>query len=804
MNRDREYSKAIPYFGYGKIPPERDKHVSEDTGSLIAVVKLFLRSWPYIRPLLLGHWYVPGKGKDPNIADNVGGEGYSFAYAPIVVIGFAIAAPLFGYAPTDLSLASTWCLYVCVLSLCVNVAALPFARGGAQNIVILLTALSGILINVVTTFFIDGYVDGFYSGVLTVLCLAGWMIQFRFQSHRLEARYRISAHLVYYYAIDFIRRFINLAMGLVLVDLLNQTILLAEPMMPWLAELWGRPDLARGTAEVLTVEQRIDIVWLHMQIEFVLWLLLLPFDIFAPWYNVWIMQRINQNLRLALVERWHQLSLNYHSDHRVGDSIFRIYQDSSQVTGVINRIINLVITLGSYATCVVLVSLFSPLVGVIAGGVLIPAFIIGHWAMPRMRVRSLVYRAATSDTTATIQEAVKAIKLIKANRSEEREQDRFENDSVIAMNAAFSVRMMVVVVTILMFELVCVCLLAGEFLIATWASEERPTFWPEIAEAVGISFVIWNLAAFNWVRGQFHEASGDMRSLMREWLSAQDMAMGLQRVFDILDVEPDIKNAPDAIPLRGFTKEINFDQVGYSYQSDRPVLEDISFTAKPSTITAIVGPTGSGKSTIVSLLLRLFDPDKGSISIDGVDIRKLMVGSLRQQISIALQENVLFAMTVRDNIKYAMPDATDAEVETAVRIADMANYVSELPQGLDTVLSDRGGKLSTGQRQRLSIARAVVKNTPILVLDEPTASLDAETDHRVMANLADWGKDRALFVITHRLSTIRRANQILYVDSGSVLECGTHEQLMQIESGQYRGLVEAETQLQSDAKVDLE
>lgn len=337
-----------------------------------------------------------------------------------------------------------------------------------------------------------------------------------------------------------------------------------------------------------------------------------------------------------------------------------------------------------------------------------------------------------------------------------------------------------------------------------WASEARPTFWPELAEAVGISFVIWNLAAFNWVKGQFHEASYNMRGLMREWLSAQDMAMGLQRVFDILDIQPDVKNDPDAIPLRDFKNEIKFDAVGYSYEPDRPVLENISFTAKPSTITAIVGPTGSGKSTIVSLLLRLFDPEKGSISIDGVDIRKFIVGSLRQQVSIALQENVLFAMSVRDNIKYAMSDATDAEVDAAVRVSDMAGYVNELPQGLDTVLSDRGGKLSSGQRQRLSIARAVVKNTLILVLDEPTASLDAETDHRVMANLADWGRDRALFVITHRISTIRRTDQILYVDNGRVIENGTHEELVQIENGLYRALVEAETQLRSDSETELE
>ena len=223
------------------------------------------------------------------------------------------------------------------------------------------------------------------------------------------------------------------------------------------------------------------------------------------------MQKINQNLRLSLVERWHQLSLNYHSNHRVGDSIFRIYQDSSQVTGVINRIINLVMIIGSYVTCVILITAFSPLVGFIASCILIPAFLIGAWSMPLMRVRSLVYRAATSDTTATVQETVKAIKLIKAHRSEEREQEKFETDSVIAMNAAFRVRMMIVIVTIVMFTFACICLLAGEFLLATWASEGRDTFSPELASSIGISWVIWNLAAFNWTKGQFHESSGDIR-----------------------------------------------------------------------------------------------------------------------------------------------------------------------------------------------------------------------------------------------------------------------------------------------------
>ncbi|HBZ72675.1 MAG TPA: hypothetical protein DEP35_24255, partial [Deltaproteobacteria bacterium] len=191
-----------------------------------------------------------------------------------------------------------------------------------------------------------------------------------------------------------------------------------------------------------------------------------------------------------------------------------------------------------------------------------------------------------------------------------------------------------------------------------------------------------------------------------------------------------------------------------------------------------VGPTGAGKSTLVALLLRLFDPDRGRIEVDGVDLRRFRVASLRSRIAIALQENVLFGATVRENIRYAVPQASDAAVREAARIACADEFIAALPEGFETPLGERGAKLSTGQRQRLSIARAVLKDTPILVLDEPTASLDAETELRVLANLAAWGKGRVIFLITHRLSTIRRADRIVVLQEGRVVEQGTHEELL--------------------------
>ena len=208
------------------------------------------------------------------------------------------------------------------------------------------------------------------------------------------------------------------------------------------------------------------------------------------------------------------------------------------------------------------------------------------------------------------------------------------------------------------------------------------------------------------------------------------------------------------------------------------------------------------------LLLRLYDADAGAVSIDGIDLRGYTVDSVRGGIAIALQENVLFAMSVRENIRYVAPDADESQVREAIRIACMEDYVEGLPEGLDTVLGDRGGRISTGQRQRLSIARAVVRNTPILILDEPTAALDAATENRVMTNLSEWaaggaagagrkhGTDkRAIFLITHRISTIRRADTILYLDDGRIIESGSHDELMAIAGGRYRSFVEAESHL---------
>ena len=822
MTTNYERSRALPMFGDGAIPKDRDRSVEEDDSGLIDVILLFLRSWPYIRPQFLGRWWTPGQKIEDRVADTVAGEGYHFGYAPYLVAVIALAGPLFDIVPASIEW-PVYLLYIPVAAMVLSIYCMAISSGKSQMAATSCLVLAGIGTNIVATYVIPGIADGFYAGAVTLGCLTGWAVQYKTTSGHLEFRMRAGTHLVYFYAINFFQRFLGFALGLLAIDLLNQSLLQNEPLAPGLANLLGLPELSQEVLDELTHEQRHDLKWLYVYIALVATLVQVTLGCISRYYNMWIMQRINQDLRVALLERWHQLSLSYHSGHRTGDSIYRIYQDSAMVTAVIGHLISITLSLMSYFTCVALVSLLSPWIGLIAGLLVVPALLWAHWAMPRMRTRTLVYRAATSDVTSTIQETFGSIRLIKAYGAVERAEKHMEKDSIIAFNAAYRVRVLIAIVTIVMFTVSASFMMGGEFMMAWWAFNQHPTYATELIALVGVSFVVWNFASFSWTSGEFRESSNDLRTLLRGWMTAQDMAMGLRRVFDILDIEPGIRERTDAIPMPGFEREIRFEDVRFSYEPGRPVLDGISFTAAPGTITAIIGPTGSGKSTLMSLLLRLFDPDAGVISIDGRELAAYSLDTLRGNIAIALQENVLFAMSVRDNIRYVAPHATDEDVRWAVHIAAMDEYISGLPDGFDTVLSDRGGKLSTGQRQRLSIARAMVRNTPILILDEPTAALDAATEHRVMTNLVDWVSDldgknavqvnpdnnlaghkgRVIFLITHRISTIRRADNILYLDSGRILESGSHDSLMRLENGRYRAFVEAESNLSQGVRAHV-
>ena len=823
----RKLARALPIMNQGPIPAEKNLDVTDDRENLVSIIKLFLRSWPYIKPQFFGHWLASSStpqvsSETTELVDSDRTDGFSYTYLPLLVTGLAIV----GFFYYDVALGDSerhvlypLALYGCVAGIVGWSWIIAMSRNARLRILatlsmLLLAAYGNV---VVAPAAMPEFAGSKWIAWLTAASLLGWLVQFRWRSGRLDVRVRASTHLVYYFFMVYLQRLILLATGLVLTDLLFQSILQADPVLPALANMVGQPDLARGLLErTLTVEERYFYQWVYVGISVGLIVSLTPLRIMigggeyswvmygtgAGWYKVWILQRINQDLRNALVERWHKLSLGYHSDHRTGDSIFRIYQDSSQVTAVIDRLLSIAMTIFNYLATVFLLSLLSPWLGLLMFVVVAPILYYAKWAMPRMRTRSLVARATASDVASRLQESFSAMSLFKAYRAEERVQRRFEEDSVTMFNAAYRVRILLAMVGIVTFSIVAGSLVISEYLVARWAHLGIPTFSVELIAFIGLSFVIWNLAAHQWSREEFQGAGYSLRWAMANWMIAQDIAMGLRRVFDILDLEPDVVDADDAVPFERIENEVRFENVSFAYEPDRPVLDDVSFSAERGTITAIVGPTGSGKSTLMGLLLRLYDPNGGNVSIDGKDLSGYTVESVRGGIAVALQENVLFAMSVRDNIRYVAPQADESQVREAIRISCMQDYVDELPDGLDTVLGDRGGRLSTGQRQRLSIARAVVRNTPILILDEPTAALDAETENEVMGNLAEWAKgestqdeQRAIFLITHRISTIRQADNILYLDEGRIIESGSHDQLMAMADGRYRAFVEAESQL---------
>ena len=794
----RRRARAVPIYGHGEIPDEQLSHPDDVPGGSSEVLKLFFRSWPYIRPYFLGYWKYPNR-VDKKVADLVSDGEYNFVYCAVLALFVALVIPFFELIPPLGNLAAAL-FYVPLVGTVVALFLMAMTRGTEQlfSTIALTFCLLGTAIS--ATFFVDGWEAKFWAGVFVAISFAGWSLQIRHVEGKLNFRVRIRTHLVYFYGVSFVQRILGTGFALLNADLLNQALLQGEPLAPIFSALLGFPELSSEYLASLSTAQQMDLLYRWVVINLGYFFIMLPINVGMGYYNMWIMQMINQSLREALVERWHQLSISYHSEHRTGDSIFRIYQDSSMVTNVIRMLIDITLRIASYFSTVAVIYLLSPLIGIVAALIVIPGFLLGQFAMPRVRGRSLAYRAAASDVTATVQETFSSIRVIKAFNAAERAQDKMEADSLVSFNAAYRVRNLIAAVTIIMFTVTAAVMISGEFTMAFWARDELGTWGTELIELVGVTFVVWNLAAFSYARGEFRGSANSLRWLLRNWMTCQDMAMGLKRVFDILDIEPDVKDAVDAVPLREFRNEVAFENVKFQYVEGRPVLSDVSFTAKAGTITAIIGPTGSGKSSLMALLLRMFDPHHGRILIDDRDIREYQVNSLRSSISIALQENVLFAMSVRDNIKYVAPGASDEQLQAAIRVAAMDDYVDELPQGIDTILSDRGGKLSSGQKQRLSIARAVIRDTPILVLDEPTAALDAATELKVLSNLGEWGKGRAIFLITHRISTIRRADNILYLDEGRIIESGNHDELMAIVGGAYRSFVEAELNLTDTSK----
>jgi ATP-binding cassette subfamily B protein len=267
-----------------------------------------------------------------------------------------------------------------------------------------------------------------------------------------------------------------------------------------------------------------------------------------------------------------------------------------------------------------------------------------------------------------------------------------------------------------------------------------------------------------------------------------------ERVFEVIDTPVDIEDAPDAVDMPKMNGAVAFKDVHFGYEKSREVLHGISMEVQPGEMIGLVGYSGAGKSTLINILMRYYDPTQGVVEIDGIDARKIKVADFRRQVGVVLQESYLFPGSVRYNISYGRPDATMDEIMAAAKAANAHDFIANFPDGYDAYVGERGQRLSGGERQRIAIARAILHNPKILILDEATASVDTETERQIQEALDRLTTGRTVFAIAHRLSTLRNADRLIVIDKGRVAEIGTHEELMVLENGIYAKLVEMQMQ----------
>lgn len=477
------------------------------------------------------------------------------------------------------------------------------------------------------------------------------------------------------------------------------------------------------------------------------------------------------DMRVQVYDHLQKLSLKYYQDKQTGQLMSRTINDPATFEVLIahavpDLITNALILLGIS----ILLFVINPLLALLTL-IPIPFLAFAGWVFTNKILPS--FREAQSslaELNAVVQDNISGIKEIQVFNQQRREKKRVEKGAVkyttsvlkaLKLSALFhpSVEMFSA------FGTVIVVGFGGWFAINGYIST---------ADLVG--FVLF--------LGLFYQPVTTLARVMED---LQQATAGAERVFELLDTDPDIADTKEAKDIKNVRGEVCFKNVSFSYTPENQVLKDVSFTAEPGKMLALVGPTGVGKTTIISLIARFYDPTSGNIFLDGIDLKKITLASLRNQISIVLQDIFLFNGTVAENIAYGSEKATIDDIINAAKIARAHEFISELPEGYDTIIGERGLKLSGGQKQRLSIARAVLRNTPILILDEATAAVDVHTEMQIQQAIQELAGSRTVIVIAHRLSTVKQANRILVLKDGEIIESGTHEELLE-SNGLYRQL----------------
>jgi len=473
-------------------------------------------------------------------------------------------------------------------------------------------------------------------------------------------------------------------------------------------------------------------------------------------------QWVTHDLRRALYSHIQLLSLAYHDHKQTGDLISRVTSDIDAIQSFINSgllgvLINFLTLFGMLGVMLYLNWQFT----LIALSVAPVLFIVVYTYTRRIKKASREVRKKEGEIVSVIQEVLSSIRVVKAFAREDYEQKRLEEESLEGVEIALRARSL--------------------------KAKLAPLV--EIIVAVGTTLVLWfggrlalsgalsagTLVLFIFYLGKMYKPMQELSKMTDAYSKA---AVGYERIHEVLDVDGEVKDLPGARRAPVFRGEIEFDNVSFGYDRATPILKNVSFNIQPGQVAALVGPTGAGKTTIISLIPRFYDPTSGVVKIDGMDVRRFKQKSLRHQISFVLQETLLFHGTVWYNIAYGRPEASRSEILKAAELANAREFIEAMPEKYDTILGERGVTLSGGQRQRIAIARAVIRNTPILIMDEPSSGLDAASEKLVFEALDRLMQGKTSIVIAHRLSTVRNANVIFAVRDGAVVESGTHSELL--------------------------
>ncbi len=467
-------------------------------------------------------------------------------------------------------------------------------------------------------------------------------------------------------------------------------------------------------------------------------------------------------LRCRLFDHLQRLSLAFHDTTAVGDSLYRMTWDTYCVQSLFNS--GVIPALTASFTLLGIASIMFVLdwlLTIVALSIGIPLVILIRKLDRPMKDRTLRAAERESNISRRVQETLSSIRAVQAFGREGAESQRFSSQA----NASLLAKLRLTVLQAWSQAMVGL-LLAGGTAAVVWIAGQRVL---QGMLTVGDVVLLVSYLAMLYQ---------PLQTLALTATTVQGAAASARRVFSILDAVPEVMDNSGAVPLPARTPgPIVFDHVTFAYDKGKQVLNDICLEITPGQTVALVGPSGAGKTTIANLFMRFYDPTEGQILLNGIDLRSLTLKSLRQNMALVLQEPVLFSSTIRENIAYGSPEATNDRIEAAARDADAHDFIQALPQGYETQIGERGVTLSGGQRQRLSIARAFLKDAPILILDEPTSSLDSGTEQQVLEALKRLMKDRTTLIIAHRLSTVRHADQIVVVQDGKIAEAGSHEQL---------------------------